>query len=58
MLILTRKVAEAIFIGEEVKITVLAVKGQQVRLGIDAPRDLNIRREELQPYPPKEVNRG
>lgn len=47
MLILTRKIGETIMIGESVKITVLNVKGNQVRIGIDAPKDVSIHREEI-----------
>ncbi|WP_029889888.1 carbon storage regulator CsrA [Polycyclovorans algicola] len=47
MLILTRKVGETITIGEGVLVTVLAVKGGQVRLGIDAPRDVAVHRGEV-----------
>ena len=47
MLILTRKSGESITIGDEVKITVVEVKGKQVRIGIDAPRSYMIHREEV-----------
>ena len=47
MLILTRRISESIIIGDDVKITVLGVKGNQVRLGIDAPKDLTVHREEI-----------
>ena len=47
MLILTRRVQEAIMIGDDVTVTVLSVKGQQVRLGIDAPREIEVHREEI-----------
>ena len=47
MLILTRKSGESITIGDEVKITVIEVKGKQVRIGIDAPRNFVIHREEV-----------
>ena len=47
MLILTRKAGEAIRIGEEVTITILEVKGTQIRLGIAAPRDVTVDREEV-----------
>ncbi len=47
MLILTRKVDETIIIGNDIKVVVLGVKGQQVRIGIAAPDDVTILREEL-----------
>ena len=47
MLILTRRVSEKIIIGENVTVTVLSVKGNQVRIGIDAPRDVTVNREEI-----------
>ncbi len=47
MLILTRKVGEAVMIGHDVKITVLHVKGNQIRLGIDAPSSVAVHREEI-----------
>jgi carbon storage regulator len=47
MLILTRRVGEAVKIGEDVTITVLGVKGNQVRLGVHAPRDVAVHREEI-----------
>jgi len=47
MLILTRRVGEKIVIGEDVTVTVLSVKGNQVRIGIDAPRDVAVNREEI-----------
>jgi len=47
MLVLTRKLGEAIIIGEDVKITVVQVKGKQVRVGIEAPKETKIHREEL-----------
>ena len=47
MLILTRKSGESITIGDDVKITVIEVKGRQVRIGIDAPRNYIIHREEV-----------
>lgn len=47
MLILTRRISESVIVGDNVKITVLGVKGNQVRLGIDAPRDVAVHREEI-----------
>ena len=47
MLILTRRVGETVMIGDEVSVTVLNVKGNQVRLGINAPRDVSVHREEI-----------
>lgn len=47
MLILTRRVQEALMIGDNVTVTVLSVKGNQVRLGIDAPREVEVHREEI-----------
>ncbi len=47
MLILTRRVGETIMIGNEVSITVLGVKGNQVRIGINAPKNLSVHREEI-----------
>lgn len=47
MLVLTRKTNESIMIGDEVEITILSVAGDKVRLGIDAPRDVDIFRKEV-----------
>lgn len=47
LLVLTRLVDERIFIGEDIVITVIAVRGDQVRIGIEAPRDVRIYREEV-----------
>jgi carbon storage regulator len=47
MLILSRRVGEKLIIGENVTVTILGVKGNQIRIGIDAPRDIQVNREEI-----------
>ena len=47
MLILTRRINESLVIGDDVTVTVLGVKGNHVRIGVDAPRDVSVHREEL-----------
>lgn len=47
MLILTRKVGETLKIGDDISVTVLGVKGNQVRIGVDAPRDVGVHRKEI-----------
>jgi len=49
MLILTRKIGESLIIDDKVTVTVMGMKGNQVRLGIDAPRNVRIYREEIFP---------
>jgi len=47
MLILTRRVGETLKIGDDVNVTVLGVKGNQVRIGVDAPKEVAVHREEI-----------
>lgn len=47
MLVLTRKVGEGIIIGDDVKLTIIEIKGGSIRIGIDAPRDKKIHRQEV-----------
>jgi carbon storage regulator len=47
MLILTRRVGESLMIGDNVTVTVLGIKGNQVRIGVDAPKDVSVHREEI-----------
>lgn len=47
MLILTRRIGESLKIGDDIKVTVLDSKGKQIRLGIEAPRDVEVHREEV-----------
>lgn len=47
MLILTRRIGEKLVIGDDVTVTVLAVKGNQIRLGINAPKETSVHREEI-----------
>lgn len=47
MLILTRRIGETLVVGDEVTVTVLGVKGNQVRLGVNAPKDVAVHREEI-----------
>lgn len=47
MLILTRRIGETLMVGDEVTVTVLGVKGNQVRLGVNAPKEVAVHREEI-----------
>ena len=47
MLILTRRIGETVMVGDEVTVTVLGVKGNQVRLGVNAPRSVAVHRQEI-----------
>ncbi len=55
MLVLTRKLQEKITIGDDITVTILRIKGQQVRVGIEAPKDVRVLRGELPklPTPPE-----
>ena len=47
MLILTRRVGESLMIGDEVNVTVLGIRGNQVRIGVNAPKEVSVHREEI-----------
>ena len=47
MLILTRRIGESVIIGDQITITLLDIKGNQARLGIEAPKDISVHREEI-----------
>lgn len=47
MLILTRRVGETLFVGDDITVTVLGIKGNQVRIGVNAPKSVSVHREEI-----------
>ena len=55
MLVLTRKLMEKLYIGDQICVTVVRLEGGQVRLGIEAPRTIPVIRAELRPLPPAQV---
>ena len=58
MLILMRQIGETLMIGDHITVTVLSVKGNQVRLGVNAPRDISVHREEVYEKIKKEKGEG
>ena len=58
MLIITRKPGEAVYIGKDIAVTVLDVNGKQIRIGIDAPMDVPIKRDNIKSRPANGNRRG
>jgi len=58
MLILTRRVGESLMIGDEVNVTVLGIRGNQVRIGVNAPKEIAVHREEIYDRIQEEKNSG
>lgn len=58
MLILTRRIGETLMVGDDVTVTVLGVKGNQVRIGVNAPKDVAVHREEIYQRIQKEKDAG